>query len=178
MLLISQWLGILFVIGVALEVFLIVGKDYLLGTRRQAALEESIQQTQTDLRVSKEKIAQRRAELLAAADEAERQRARIQEADKIFAESQKALPDLIYVLGQSGAGVRFRARILKDLPAVPDRSQKLIWSCKNFVEVWAEDAVTARAMIAKQFQEKQGYGIGELVALDTPAPPQVMEAAQ
>lgn len=150
--------------GVVLEVLLNFGKEFLLGTRQQAALDTSIQQAQEDLRASKQKIEDRRAALKAAVQEAEHQRGALQAADKAFQESQKVVPVLIHVIGIPYSGVRFRAPVSKELPLKPDPSQKMIWSCKNFIEVWADDETAARAAIAKQFQEKQGYKVGEMTA--------------
>jgi hypothetical protein len=150
--------------GVVLEIFLNFGKDLLLGRRQQEKLDTSIQQAQEDLRASKQKIEDRRAALKAAVEEAERQRGVLQAAEKAFQESQKVVPVLIHVIGLPHSGMRFRAPVSKELPLKPDPSQKMIWSCKNFIEVWGEDEAAARTAIAKQFQEKQGYKIGEMTA--------------
>ncbi len=166
----------LIIFGAALEAFLSFGKGYLLGTRQNAALDESIKGAQADLLASKKKIDERRAALKAAADDADRARGEMQEADKLFAESQKVIPTLVHVIGMPYSGMRFRASVSKDLPPSPVRSQKMIWGCNNFVEVWADDLGAAAALAAKQFQEKQGYKVGELVPFD-PEPRPAAEAA-
>ena len=53
---------------------------------------------------------------------------------------------------------------MKYLPATPEPSQKLIWSCPNFVDVWASDVHAARQTAETQFQAKQDYDFGEFVA--------------
>lgn len=161
-----------FLLGVALELLLTFGKEYLLGTRKQLALEEKLEQATADLRASQQKIDERRQVLRAAADEAYRQKAELKDADKAFQESQKVVPTLIHVIGMPHDGARFRATITKDLPTKPERSQKQIWTCNNLLEVWAVDGEAAKTAVAKQFQEKQGYKVGEIMALEVePARP-------
>jgi len=167
----------LIIFGVVLEVVLNFGKDYLLGTRKHAALDESIQKAMEDLRVSRQKIEDRRAALRAAGEDADRQKASLQAAEKAFQESQKVVPTLVHTIGMPYSGALFRAAVSKDLPPKPDRSQQRIWACKNFVEVWADDIETAKRLIAKQFQEKQGYKVEELTACAPEAPRPVPEAA-
>lgn len=157
--------------GVVLEAFLIFGKEFLLGTRQQEKLEASLQEAQQDLRASKQKIDDRRAALKAAIQEAEHQRGVLKAADQAFQESQKIVPVLVHTIGIPYSGMRFRAPISKELPLKPDASQKMIWTCKNFLEVWADDEAAAKAAVAKQFQEKQGYKVGELTAVTPEAPP-------
>lgn len=157
-------LVVLIMCGGALEVLVNFGKDFLLGARKHAALDEEIQKAQEDLKVSKQKIDDRRATLRAAVEDADRQKSDLQAAEKAFQESQKVVPTLVHVIGMPYSGARFRAKVTKDLPLKPDRSQQRIWACNNFVEVWADDINAARASVAKQFQEKQGYKVGELVA--------------
>ena len=169
-----MWLGALMgLVGlaVALEILLNFGREFLLGTRRQAALDAQIQQAQADLRVSQQRIEERRKALRAAADDADHQRAALKAADQAFAESQKVTQSLVHVVGQPLSGTRFRAPITKDLPPTPDRSQKMIWSCNNFIEVWAADIDEAKALLAKQFQEKQGYKVGEPAVCAPDVPP-------
>ena len=163
-------LSALFIVAVAVEVFLVLGKDYLLDTRRRAALEASLRQSYIDLQEAKRRIEGERAALIAAIDEADRQRAALNEADEAFARSQKVLPNLIHVLGERNSGIRFRAALAKHLPATPEASQKLIWSCRNFVDVWAGDVHTARQTAEKQFHVKQDYDVGEFVAMPSPEP--------
>ena len=150
--------------GVVLEAVLIFGKEFLLGTRQQEKLDASIQEAQQDLRVSQQKIDDRRATLKAALREADHQRGVLQAADKQFQESQKVVPVLVHTIGTPYSGACFRAPVSKELPPKPAPSQTMIWSCKNFIEVWADDEAAARAALAKQFQEKQGYKVGELTA--------------
>ncbi len=170
-------LSALFILAVAIELFLLVGKDYVLDTRRRAALEASIRQAHDDFKESKKRIDAARAGLIAAIDEAERRRANMLEADKAFASSQKMMPVLIHALGLVDTGACFRAPLSKQLPSQPEASQQLIWSCKNFVEVWAGDANTAAQMLSRQFQFKQGYDVGELVAQEPAASAPVREIA-
>ena len=170
-------LVVLIIFGVVLEALLNFGKDFLLATRKHAALDEEIQKAQEDLRVSKQKIEDRRATLRAAIEEADRQKSDLQAAEKAFQESQKVVPTLVHTIGMPYSGARFRAMVTKDLPPKPDRSQQRIWTCKNFVEVWADDIDAARTAITKQFQEKQGYKVGELVACAPEAPRPVPEVA-
>ncbi|HTY66807.1 MAG TPA: hypothetical protein VMH36_09155 [Alphaproteobacteria bacterium] len=158
-------LGALFIVAVAVELFLFLGKDYLLDTRRRAALEASLRQSYIDLQEAKRRIEVERAGLIAAIDEADRQRAALSEADAAFARSQKIMPDLIHTLGERNSGIRFRAPLTKQLPATPEASQKLMWSCRNFLDVWASDANAARQTAEKQFQAKQDYEIGEFAAM-------------
>lgn len=150
--------------GVVLEALLMFGKELLLGTRQQEKLDSSIQEAQQDLRASQQKIEDRRAALKAAVQDAERQRGVLQAAEKEFQESQKIVPVLVHTIGIPYSGMRFRAPVSKELPLKPDPSQTMIWTCKNFIEVWADDEAAARAAVAKQFQEKQGYKVGELTA--------------
>lgn len=170
-------LDALFLFALAIEAFLFLGKDYVLDTHRRVALESSIRQGHDDLKESNKRMAARRQELLAAIDDAERRRSDIQKADRAFAESQKVLPTLIHVFGSPAAGTRFRATVAKELPATPERSQKLIWACKNFVDVYAPDVETARALLSSQFQERHGYIVSEPVAADSAAPSPPREAA-
>ncbi len=163
-------LGALFIVAVAVELFLYLGKDYLLDTRRRAALEASLRQSYLDLQEAKRRIEVERAGLIAALDEADRQRAALSEADAAFARSQKIMPDLIHTLGERNSGIRFRAPLSKQLPATPEASQKLIWSCRNFLDVWASDANAARLAAEKQFQAKQDYDVGEFAAMPSAAP--------
>ncbi len=163
-------LVILVLCGIALEVLLNFGKHLLLGTRKHEALEEQIQKAQEDLRVSQKKIEERRATLRAAVEDADRTKADLQAAEKAFQESQKVVPTLVHVIGMPYSGARFRAMVTKDLPAKPDRSQQRIWACKNFIEVWADDANAAKVAIAKQFQEKQGYKVSDLTECAPEAP--------
>lgn len=167
-------LSVVFVLAVALEVFLFVGKDYLLKTRRRSALEASLRQTYADLTEAKKRVDGKRAALLAVVDEVERQRAQLAEVDKAFANSQKQTPTLTYALGETGAGTRFRAEISKELSADAEAAQKLAWSCKNFVDVWASDVETAQRLAASQFPGKHGYAISEFVAM----PPQALSSAE
>ena len=51
----------LFVFAVALELFLFLGKDALLKTRRRDALEASLRQTYADLKEARQRIEARRA---------------------------------------------------------------------------------------------------------------------
>lgn len=170
-------LSALFILAVAVEMFLLVGKDYVLDTRRRTALEASIRQAHDDLKEAKKRIDAGRARLVAAIDEAEARRADMLEADKAFARSQKVMPVLVHALGALDSGVCFRARLSKELPSQPEPSQQLIWNCQNVVECWAADAATAAHMISKQFQFKQGYDVGELVAQDSAASAPVREIA-
>src|SRR5215469_2216607 len=170
-------LVILIMVGVALEVLLNFGKDFLLGTRKQATLEESIQKAQEDLKVSKQKIDERRTTLRACIEDADRQKHTLQESEKAFQETQKIVPTLVHTIGMPYSGALFRASVEKDLPTKPDRSQQKIWACKNFIEVWADDASAAKAAIAKQFQERQGYKVGELKPCTPEAPRPVPEVA-
>ncbi|HTP85012.1 MAG TPA: hypothetical protein VMQ11_18810 [Alphaproteobacteria bacterium] len=163
-------LVILILCGVALEALLNFGKQFLLGERKHATLEEQIQKAQEDLRVSQKKIEERRTELRAAVDDFERTKSTLQDAEKAFQESQKVVPTLVHVIGMPYSGARFRALVTKDLPPKPDRSQQRIWACNNFIEVWADDINAAKLAIAKQFQEKQGYKVGELTACAPEAP--------
>ena len=171
-------LSALFVFAVALELFLFLGKDYLLDTRRRAALEASLRQRYVDLQEAKKRIEVERAGLIAAIDEADRQRAALYEADKAFARSQKVMPSLIHTLGERNSGLRFRAPLTKQLPATPETSQKLIWSCQNFIDVWASDAYAARHTAEKQFHVKQDYDVGEFVAMPPQAPAAEQERDQ
>ncbi|HEX9462494.1 MAG TPA: hypothetical protein VGB82_07830 [Alphaproteobacteria bacterium] len=170
-------LSALFVVSVALEVFLFIGKDYVLNTRRRVALEATLRQTYADLQESKKRIAARRAGLIAAIDDAEQQLSDLREADKAFESSRKVFPTLIHMVGETDIGVHFRAPVSKQLPAAPDASQRIIWTCKNFIDVWAYDSEEARRTVAKQFQFEQGYDVGELVAVETQAPTALQEAA-
>jgi hypothetical protein len=171
-------LSALFIVAVAVEVFLFAGKDYVLDTRRRAALEASLRQSYVDLQEAKKRIEAERAALIAAIDEADRQRAALNEADKAFARSQKIMPSLIHVLGERNSGVRFRAPLAKHLPATPEASQKLIWSCRNYLDVWAGDVHTARQTAEKQFHTKQDYDVGEFVAMPSPTPAAEREREQ
>lgn len=173
----SLILGALFMLGLALEIFLIVGKDYLLNTRRRAAFEESLRKAQEDCQEARKRIEERRAAFRAAADEAERQRAEIAKADEAFAKAQKTMPTLTYTLGERGDGTRFRATIAKNLPAKAEAAQRLVWSCENFVDVWAINVETATQVAATQFPAKHGYVIGEFAAM-TPAPEGSAEAPE
>lgn len=157
--------GALFAFAVALELFLLLGKDALLKTRRRDALEASLRQTYTDLKEARQRIEARRTALLAAVDDAERQRGELAEADKAFARSQKTSPTLVHSVGEHGTGVRFRAAISKHLEATAEPSLKLIWGCQNFVDVWASDIDAARAVAAAQLPAKHGYVVGELAAM-------------
>lgn len=165
-------LSVLFLFAVAVELFLLLGKDHLLDTRRRTALEASLRQAYTDLQEAKTRIAAQRAAVLAAIEEDERQRADRHEADRAFAAAQKIMPTLVHTLGERNTGLRFRAPLSKVLPATPEPSQKLIWSCKNFVDVWAGDAAGARAVAERQFQIKQDYDVGTFTAM----PPAEAEA--
>jgi hypothetical protein len=162
-------LSALFIFAVAAEVFLILGKDYLLDTRRRAALEASLRQSYVDLQEAKKRIEMERAGLMAAIDEADRQRAARSAADEAFERAQKITPNLIHVLGERNSGIRFRAPLVKHLPATPEPSQKLVWSCRHFVDVWASDVHAARYTAEKQFPAKQDYDVGEFVAMPSEA---------
>jgi hypothetical protein len=163
-------LSALFIIAAALELFLFLGKDYLLDTRRRAALEASLRQSYVDLQEAKKRIEVERAVLIAAIDEADRQRAALSEADEAFARSQKIMPSLIHTLGERNSGIRFRAPLSKQLPPTPEASQKLIWSCRNFVDVWASDLHAARQTAEKQFRTKLDYDVGEFTPMASPLP--------
>lgn len=173
-----MFLSALFIVAVAVELFLFLGKDYLLDTRRRAALEASLRQSYVDLQEAKKRIEVERAGLIAAIDEADRQRAALSEADQAFVRSQKIMPNLIHTLGERNSGIRFRAPLVKHLPATPEPSQKLIWSCPNFVDVWASDVHAARQTAEKQFRAKQDYDVGEFVAMPSPAPEPEQEQEQ
>ncbi|MBV8536575.1 MAG: hypothetical protein JO128_13340 [Alphaproteobacteria bacterium] len=164
-----MFLSVLFVVAVAVELFLVLGKDYLLDTRRRASLEASLRQSYVDLQEARKRIEVERAGLIAAIEEADRQRAALSEADDAFARSQKTMPNLIHTLGERNSGIRFRAPLAKELPATPEPSQKLMWSCRNFVDVWASDLQAARQIAEKQFQAKQDYEFGDFVAMPSPA---------
>ena len=168
---------VLILCGVALEVLLNFGKDFLLGRRRHEVLDEQIQKAQEDLKVSQQKINERRTELRAAIEDFDRTKATLQAAEKDFQESQKVVPTLVHVIGIPYSGLRFRAFVTKDLPPKPDRSQQRIWACKNYIEVWADDANAAKTAIAKQFQEKQGYKVSELTGSAPEAPRPLPEVA-
>jgi hypothetical protein len=170
-------LSALLLFAVAVEVFLFVGKDHLLDTRRRAALEASLRQVYTDLQEAKKRIETKRADMLQAVEEGERQRAELQDAARAFAAAQKIMPTLVHTLGEPNTGTRFRALLTKHLPATPEDSQKLIWSCKNYVDVWAGDAATARQTAERQFQIKQDYDIGEFTAMPSQPPAPLREEA-
>jgi hypothetical protein len=170
-------LSVLFVVSVALEAFLFIGQDYLLNTHRRVALEASLRQTYADLQESKKRIDARRADLIAAIDDVEQQLSELRGAGKAFENSHKVLPTLIHTVGQLDGGVHFRAPMSKELPAKPDASQQLLWTCKNFVDVWAHDSTDARRIVARQFEFKQGYDVGEFAAIATQAPAAGQEAA-
>ena len=165
----SLILGALFMAGLALEIFLLVGRDYLLKTRRRAAFEDSLRKAQEDCQEARKRIEERRADFRAAADQAERQRAEIAKADEAFAKAQKTMPTLTYTLGEKGDGTRFRAAISKTLPAKAEAAQRLVWSCENFVDVWAINVETAAQVAGTQFPAKHGYVIGEFATM-MPAP--------
>src|SRR5215472_16852909 len=93
-------LVVLFVFGVLLEGLLAFGKEHLVGTNKQAALDEKLQQAQQDLRESSKKIQERKAALRAAGDEFNRTKSQLQDAEKAFQESQKVVPTLVHVIGQ------------------------------------------------------------------------------
>lgn len=160
-------LSVLFALAVAAELFLFVGKDYLLNKRRHMAIEASVRQVYVDLKESETRIEARRAALLAAVNAADARLANMIEADKSFATSHKVMPVLVHTVGDVGAGLRFRASLSKELPATPEASQQLIWRCKNLVEVWAADIGSARDLASKQFRDGQGYDIGEFIAVDS-----------
>jgi len=168
---------------VAVECFFLLGQDYLLGTRRRAALEAALRQSYVDLQTMRKRLESARAVLVAAIDEVEKQRAQLQDADRAFQQSQKILPNLIHTLGTPGDGMRFRAAIGKRLPPQPEAAQGLLWSCQNFVDVWAGDIETARQMATRQFPAKQQYVIGEFAATspkratEAPPPPRQEKAA-
>ncbi len=166
-----------FLVSIALEVLLFVGQDYLLDTRRRVALEASVRQAYADLQESKKRIDIRRADLIAAMDDAEERRSNLQAANKAFDESRKVVPVLIHTIGQIDGGIHFRAPISKELPAKPDQSQQLIWTCNNFVDVGADDGADAQSLVAKQFEFKQGYDVGEFAALEPQAPAPRQETA-
>ena len=172
----------LFLCVAAVECFFLLGQDYLLGTRQRAALETALRQSYIDLQTTRKRLESARAVLVAAIDEAEKQRAQLQDAERAFQQSQKILPNLIHTLGTRGDGMRFRAAISKRLPPKPEPAQGLLWSCQNFLDVWAGDIETARQMAARQFPGKQQYAIGEFAATapkDTSgdAPPRQQEKA-
>lgn len=170
-------LSALLLFAAAVEVFLLLGKDHLLDTRRRAALETSLQQAYTDLQEAKKRVEAKRAALLAKVEEVERRRAELQAADRAFAAAQKVMPTLVHTLGEQNAGIRFRAPLSKELPATPEAAQKLIWSCNNVVDVWAGDAAAARDMAEKQFRAKQDYNVGEFTAMPADAPAPIEEKA-
>lgn len=170
-------LSALFVGSLALEVFLFIGKDYVLNTRRRVALEGSLRQAYTDLQEAKKRIETRRADLIAAIDDADRQLSDLREAAKAFETSRTVLPTLIHAVGRMEAGVQFRAPISKQLPAAPEPAQKLIWTCKNFIDVWAVDSDDARRLAMEQFPFKQGYDVGDFAAVATEAPVSRQEEA-
>ena len=161
-------LSLLFVCVFAVELLLLFGKDRLLGTRRRTALETALRQSYADLQEAKKQIDAARAALLQAIENADGERSRRLEADRAFKRSQKILPNLIHTLGDSGTGTRFRAPLSRQLPPKPEPSQELVWSCKNFVEVWAGDAETARRTAVRQFSTTHHYEIGEFTALPRP----------
>jgi hypothetical protein len=163
-------LSAVFAVCVILEAFLLFGRDFVLDKSRVAALEASLRQTYDDLKESKKRILERRNELIAAGDAAERQVAEAREATKTLEGSRKVLPTLVHCVGQVGDGSCFRAPITKELPAMPDEAQKLIWECKNFVVVWAGSRDEAERLVDQQFPFKLGYDVGEFVAVETEAP--------
>ena len=158
-------LSLLFVCVLAVELFLSFGKDYLLGTRRRAALETALRQSYADLQEMKKRLDAARGDLLRTIEYAEGERAHRLEADRAFKQSQKILPNLIHTLGEHGAGTRFRAPLAKQLPEKPEPSQELVWACKNFVDVWASDMEAAREIAVRQFPAKRHYQVGEFVAV-------------
>lgn len=161
-------LSLLFICVLAVELFQVFGKDYLLGTNRRMALEATVRQSYADLQDVRQRIDAARTALLAAIEQAEGERARRLDADRAFKQSQKTLPNLIHVLGENGGPMRFRAPLAKRLPPKPEPPQELIWSCKNFVEVWAGDVETARQTAVRQFSARHHYDIGEFTALPRP----------
>ena len=168
-------LSALVVFAIALEVFLFLGKDYLLNARRRNALEASLRQAYADLQAAQKRLEEGRAALIAAIEDADGQRSQMRDADRAFAESHKVMPTLIHTLGHPGSGLRFRAPMAKELPAAPEPSQEVIWGCTNVVEVWAETADAARALAARQFAPKRGYAAGALTEVESRAvlpPPQ------
>jgi len=170
-----MWLGIVLLAAIALEALLLLGQDRLFNTQKLAEMEAELEKTYGDLREAKKRIDDRQILLRTANIDAERQRKQIQEADKAFADAQKTMPNLIHVLGTPNPGPCFRALITKTLPANPDRSQKIVWACTNFLEVWADDAAAAKASAERQFSEKQGYKVGEMMPV-VPDKPPVLQA--
>ncbi len=170
-----MWLGIIFLAAVAFEALLMFGQDKLFSNKQRIDMEAELEKTYGDLREAKQRIEDRRAQLMTLIDDHDKQRAQIQEADKQFTESQKALPSLVHVIGLPHSGHRFRAKVTKDLPPTPDKSQRVVWACNNFLEIWADDVEDAKAKAAKQFAGKQGYTVGDVTAIDdqpTPSQPQ------
>jgi hypothetical protein len=119
-------LSALFAVSIALEVFLFIGNDYVLNTRRRVALEGSLRQAYTDLREAKTRIERRRADLIAAIDDADGQASDLREAAKAFETARRVLPTLIHTVGQIEAGLQFRAPMSKQLPAITEPAQKLL----------------------------------------------------
>jgi hypothetical protein len=163
-------LGVLFAFAAGLEAFLMFGKEYLLDESKLVEMEQSLQQAYADLREAKTRHDTKRADLKTAIDDRERQTKLIREEDKRFTASLKLLPTLIHTIGQPYDGQRFRAKISKELPHVPDKNQKLIWDCPNLVEVWSTDLGSAQAAVAKQFPAKQGYTVEDLELVQTKSP--------
>jgi septal ring factor EnvC (AmiA/AmiB activator) len=167
----------LFAIAVALELFLFIGKDAVLKSRRREGLEESLRQAHADLKEARQRIEARRAALLAAVDAADRQRTELAETDKAFARSQKTSPTLVHTIGEPGTGIRFRATISKRLAPAAEPSLKLIWDCQNYIDVWASEIEAAKNLAAAQFPSKHDYSIGEFAAMPESQPSSAHEHA-
>ena len=167
-------LSALFLIAVALEVFLFAGKGFLPHARLCASLEGQLRKAYADLKESQKRVEAARAGLRTATDAAARRGTELRAADEAFAKAQIVTPTLVHTVGQPGAGGCFRAPVSKPLEAGAEKSQQALWGCRNFIDVWADNVDTARALVERQFAPKRGYAVGEFVAAqaDEPAPPQ------
>jgi hypothetical protein len=167
----------LFVIAVILEAVLFLGADKLLDTRRRSALQESLEKAMADLQEARGRVEQKRAALRGAVEEAGRALAEREKADAELAESRKHVPTLVYLLGEVGSGQRYRAPLSKELPPTAEPPQKLVWACRNFVEVWASSADSASGIATSQFSPQLGYAVGEFTAVTSEPARQTGEQA-
>lgn len=165
---------------VGLEVVLQVFRGTLLRSHQTQRLQRQAQEAQEELRQVQERSKLRQAELSAARTQAETALATLRKASRELADSQRPGEVLIHRLGEVGVGTLFRAPINKELPPTPEENQTLLWSYRNFVDVWATDATRAHEGAARNFADKAGYVLGPFapVAPAEPAAPAAAPARQ
>lgn len=154
-------LAVLAAFAIAVEALNFIAPDFIATMRRDAALKESVANTQKEVAESEKRLDGLRRQLRALQHDLSRATDGLEKLDEQFAERRRAEPVLVYLIASANkVPYRFRAPLSKALPAEPEDSQAMMWGSPAFVEVEANSADEAKQIAARQFPSQNGYAVG------------------